>query len=68
MAEPRSPDHVRCGSVLRQAREAAGLSIQQLARQAGVDPRYLAGIERGENNVALEILLKIVRALGLTLE
>ena len=67
MPEPRSEDHVRLGAVLRDARKGAQMTIRELAEAAGVDRRYLAGIERGEINVAIENLLKIVRALRRTL-
>jgi transcriptional regulator with XRE-family HTH domain len=64
---PRSPSHRRLGQALRSEREARSLTLEELGHRAGVNPRYLAGVERGETNVALENLLKVTSALGVSL-
>jgi len=37
----------RFGSLLRKAREDAGLTLRELARRAGIDPTHLSRLERG---------------------
>ena len=54
----------RVGARVRQLRKAAGLTQEQLARRAGMDYKYLGSVERGERNVTLENLERIVKALG----
>lgn len=54
----------RVGARIRQLRKAAGLTQERLARKAGMDYKYLGSVERGERNVTLESLERIVRALG----
>ena len=54
----------RVGSRIRQLRKASGLTQEQLARRAGMDYKYLGSVERGERNVTLENLERIVKALG----
>jgi transcriptional regulator with XRE-family HTH domain len=64
---PRSSAHRRIGQVIRSERQIQQLTLEELGHTAGMNPRYLAGVERGETNVALENLLRIVTALGITL-
>jgi transcriptional regulator with XRE-family HTH domain len=54
----------RVGARVRQLRKAGGLTQEQLARRAGMDYKYLGSVERGERNVTLENLERIVKALG----
>ena len=63
MAEPKSAQHARLGGALRAIRTERGLTIEQAAGRAGLDPRYLAGVERGEINIAITNLLKATGAL-----
>jgi transcriptional regulator with XRE-family HTH domain len=44
-----------------------GLSQEALAHDAGIDRSYLGGIERGEHNVAIVNLLKLMDELDMTL-
>ena len=67
MAHPMSAEHARMGSALRAIRNEADRTIEDIARNAGLNPRYLAGVERGEINIALTNLLKTTSALGTTL-
>jgi transcriptional regulator with XRE-family HTH domain len=54
------------GAYLRAAREAAGLSLRQLAERAGVGHAYLSRLELGEqSNPTIEVLQKITQALSL---
>lgn len=55
------------GAVIRQVRTELDMSQEKLALLAEVDRSYLGRVERGDNNVALLTLVRIAKALGLTL-
>jgi transcriptional regulator with XRE-family HTH domain len=55
------------GAVLREYREAEGLSQETLADKAGVHRTYVGLVERGQRNPTLEVGLRLATALGLTL-
>jgi transcriptional regulator with XRE-family HTH domain len=67
VAEPTSAQHVRLGQALRAIRHERGLTIEETAGRAGLNPRYLAGVERGEINIAITNLLKSIAALETSL-
>ncbi len=52
---------------LRQARDAAGLTQEALARQADVTVRTVAGIERGEVQPTVATLRRLAAACGTTI-
>lgn len=54
----------RVGENIRRLRKAKGLSQEALAHEAGMSMRYLAGLERGEENPSLVFLVKLSEALG----
>ena len=56
---------LRVGKNILKARTAKGWSQQALAGEADLSLRYLAGVERGEENPSLETLLAIAGALGI---
>jgi transcriptional regulator with XRE-family HTH domain len=64
----RSPEHFALGAAIRAERQRLGLTQEALGDRADLQARYLGGVERGEINVALENLLRIVNALDTTLE
>jgi len=51
------------GRRVRELRESRGLSREALARQAGLSPRFLAGLENYGDNISLERLAAIAAAL-----
>jgi len=51
------------GAAIRRARDAAGISQEELAALAGVHRTYIGGVERGERNVGIKNLVAIARAL-----
>jgi len=59
-------DNIRIllGNRLRHLRKMRGLTQEQLGEKAGVDYKYLGGIERGERNPSTENLAKIAVGLG----
>ena len=55
------------GLVVRKHRKVRGFSQESFADACGVDRSYMGGIERGERNLALLNILKIIQALDLPL-
>ncbi len=56
------------GSFIRSQREAAEVSVRQLAERAGVSNPYLSQIERGLRKPSAEVLSQIAKALRLSAE
>ncbi|MCE3554011.1 helix-turn-helix domain-containing protein [Pseudonocardia sp. RS11V-5] len=56
------------GSYIRAQREAAQVSLRQLARTAGVSNPYLSQIERGLRKPSAEILQQIAKGLRISAE
>ncbi|WP_343698413.1 helix-turn-helix transcriptional regulator [Caulobacter sp.] len=52
------------GGNIRRLRKAKGLTQEQLAHESEVAMRYVAGVERGEENPSLKFLVKMADALG----
>lgn len=58
-----NPDLKCFGQRVRELRQAAGLSQEELAERCGLHRTYIGGIERGERNVGVLNLLQLARAL-----
>jgi transcriptional regulator with XRE-family HTH domain len=56
------------GSFIRSQREAAQVSVRQLAEKAGVSNPYLSQIERGLRKPSADVLKEIARALRVSAE
>lgn len=56
------------GVALRIARQARGLSQQQLAGMAGVSRQAVSAVESGQSDPSLRVALALARALGLSVE
>lgn len=56
------------GSFIRTQREAAQVSVRQLAERAGVSNPYLSQIERGLRKPSAEVLSQIAKALRMSAE
>ena len=54
------------GRNLRRQREKRGFTQEKLGELAELDPTYISGIERGVRNTSGLSLLRIARALGVT--
>ena len=54
------------GNAIRSIRTAKNISQEKLALSADVDRAYLGRVERGENNAAFLTLVKISKALGVS--
>lgn len=59
----KNPDLVALGLAIRQRRKALGYSQEGFGDACGIDRSYMGGIERGEHNLAMVNILKIVQAL-----
>ena len=58
------PDLRRLGRRVRELRQRAGFSQEELAHRANLHRTYIGGIERGERNIGALNLFRIARALG----
>lgn len=58
----------KLGERLRLIRKDKGLSQEQLGELAELHTNYIGQVERGEKNVTIESLEKVVAGLGITME
>jgi transcriptional regulator with XRE-family HTH domain len=66
---PRNqPPMSTVGQRIRQRRTDLGWTQDKLATEAGISKGFLSDLERDERNVSADYLLKISRALGLSLD
>lgn len=65
--DPVADPNSAVGERVRALREAAGLSLRELASRSGVSPTGLSQVERGETSPTLTVATKIAAGLGLTL-
>jgi transcriptional regulator with XRE-family HTH domain len=61
----KAPELVLFGESVRRYRKERGYSQEAFGDACGIDRSYMGGIERGEHNLALLNILKIVTALGM---
>jgi len=54
-----------CGKAIRKAREAAGISREELARKLGIPESFLKKIEQGKLRPDLSLARKLERVLGI---
>lgn len=59
----RAPELLLFGEAVRRFRKAMGYSQEAFGDRCGIDRSYMGGIERGEHNLALLNILKIIDAL-----
>ncbi|MNV83044.1 HTH-type transcriptional regulator PuuR [compost metagenome] len=52
------------GNRIRELRRAKGWTQEQLAEAASLHYSYIGGVERGDRNISLETLEKIIAAFG----
>lgn len=56
------------GKRLRELRKARGFSQEGFALQVNLDRTYIGGIERGERNPGLKVILRIADTLDVAVE
>jgi len=61
-------DEHRIGELLRAAREAAGYTQEELARELGLHKPNISRLENSPSNVTLKTILKYLNALDKNLE
>lgn len=59
--------HVKFGKKIQELRKERKLTQEDLADVVGVDRSYMGFVERGERNPTLDKLIKIAKALRITL-
>jgi transcriptional regulator with XRE-family HTH domain len=60
-----SPDAL--GREIRRARQAHDLTLEELAARTGLSLRFLSELERGKSGASVGRVMRVLRALGLTL-
>ena len=60
-----SPDAL--GREIRRARQAHDLTLEELAACTGLSMRFLSELERGKSGASVGRVMRVLRALGLTL-
>jgi len=62
---PSAQKHRRVlGDNIRVIRKQVGLSQEKLAEKAELDPTYISDVERGQENISVDALMRIAKALG----
>ena len=56
---------IKLGERLKGAREKIGLTQAEVAAKAGLNANYYAVVERGEGNLSIEKLQRIMKVLGI---
>lgn len=64
----RPTPRVTLARACRDGRQALGLTQSAVAAKVGVARSYIAGIERGQANPSLEVIIRLALALGLELD
>ena len=59
---------VAIGERIAQLRKAKKLSQQKFSYEAEIERSYLTHVEKGRKNISVETLLKITKALGISLK
>ena len=59
----KSPVLIAVGDAVRRRRKALGLSQEAFADACGIDRSYMGGVERGERNLAMLNIMRIIDAL-----
>ncbi|HEV2382116.1 MAG TPA: helix-turn-helix transcriptional regulator [Terriglobia bacterium] len=62
----KSKPQVRFGTALRKCRKARGLSQEGLADISGLHFTYVGSVERGERNISINAIDRLLKALALT--
>ncbi|MEI8140177.1 MAG: helix-turn-helix transcriptional regulator [bacterium] len=62
-----SPQRCRLGAAIRERRRAIGLSQEDLAELIDCHRNYVGTVERGEQNVTFDLLMRFAKALETSL-
>jgi transcriptional regulator with XRE-family HTH domain len=61
-------DYKLLGAKIRKERARLNLTQFALAEAAGISDTYMGAIERGERSITLDILVRLVKSLGVTID
>lgn len=67
-SEHLDPDLVALGQAVREQRKQHGMTVDKLAKKAGIDRKRLATLEAGRLDPAYDLLLALAKGLGVALE
>ena len=56
------------GEAVRKYRKQSGLTQEKLAEKAELDSTYISDVERGEENISVDALMRIANALNVRLK
>lgn len=65
---PDKYDRIEVGRRIKQRRQAQTLTVDKLAKKAGVSAGYISEVERGMSAVSVDMLIKIAEGLGSSLD
>ncbi|WP_433941855.1 helix-turn-helix domain-containing protein [Paenibacillus lautus] len=54
------------GERIKHLRKEQGMTQEELAEKAGINASYIGTVERGERNISIETLEKIIEGLGVS--
>jgi len=60
---PRREHRVILGEMIRNYREKADLTQEELAEKSDLSPKYMGEVERASVNISLDALARVARAL-----
>ncbi len=63
-----SNTHIKLGQQIKELRKKLDMTQEDLAFKVGVDRSYMGFVERGEKNPTLSTMMKIARALKVSLQ
>ncbi|RUR70986.1 helix-turn-helix domain-containing protein [Variovorax guangxiensis] len=63
--EERHPALTAFGEAVRRQRKALGYSQEAFADACEIDRSYMGGVERGERNLAMINIMRIIETLGM---
>lgn len=63
-----SPTRKQFGAKLRRIRKKAGFSQEELGFKSGIHRTYIGAVERGEQNVSIDNVHKLARALKVSVK
>lgn len=64
MAKKKQQTVYSFGSSLRRAREKREYTREQIAERAGISPRFVSAIENDRRKPSLDVLMRLVHAIG----
>lgn len=65
MSESRDRVVTAFGYLIRQRRQALGISQEELGYRSGLDRTYVSGLERGMRNPSLTALVSLAQGFGI---